>query len=683
MFNIVFSYLKAVSIPINRVKKFLFFLSALTLSSYMPSNTLLAKTDDWIKYVHIDANIADGSSVDVSFLLDPPAGKHGFVKVKKDGFYFEDGLEARFWGINIVSERAFPSHAESQYIAKRLAQMGINIVRFHQLDNNSNNRLSIFGKNPESTRKLDFSVLDKFEYFWAQLKKKGIYLYINLTSNRKIQQRDLEGRFTDSSFHIQGEFIPEFIELQKIYAKSLLTHINPYTSTSLVSDPCLALIAIQNEDSLFYINQAPIFRLQSESKNILDNQYAIWTSINYGLKSSNVKVELPPHWRLGKEDVFTDKVYKFLYDTQLNYYKEITKYLRDIGVKIPIAGSNHWTHHLADLRSNSEMDFVDRHKYKSHPIGGYSIKEKCDKTPLVLDDKESIFQNLAARRILGLPYVISEWNVGLGNKYQATHQLLMSVISCLQGWNAIQFETGPLTKNKVPLHYAFSSSTHPVQSALWPISSLIFHRKELEAFTDNRYIKFDKHEALKFGQKNILLSNYEFYLLAKTGIVFDEIYSPPKNNLTNKISSNHLNNKFKWDRKRGVIKLDTNYTKAAAGFIGGKSFNFDDLIINPLTEYGIVVISSLEDKKKMISSKLLIVSVAMAKSNDNQGYPIFVKPVDTSIEFLDSYDHIRAFALSFNGKSKERIILQKNVKGNYEIHLGNKYNAIQYLIDLQ
>ena len=34
-------------------------------------------------------------------VLDAPAGKHGFVKVKDGHFYFEDGTRARFWGTKI------------------------------------------------------------------------------------------------------------------------------------------------------------------------------------------------------------------------------------------------------------------------------------------------------------------------------------------------------------------------------------------------------------------------------------------------------------------------------------------------------------------------------------------------------------------------------------------------------
>ena len=43
--------------------------------------------------------------LDFSFVLDAPAGKHGFLQIKDDHFYFEDGTRARFLGFNIAASR--------------------------------------------------------------------------------------------------------------------------------------------------------------------------------------------------------------------------------------------------------------------------------------------------------------------------------------------------------------------------------------------------------------------------------------------------------------------------------------------------------------------------------------------------------------------------------------------------
>ena len=69
------------------------------------------------------------SPVDVSFLLDAPAGKHGPVIVK-DGHLAtrDDGRRIRFWGVNITDwskgSRQIPSKEDAAYIAGTLARFG-------------------------------------------------------------------------------------------------------------------------------------------------------------------------------------------------------------------------------------------------------------------------------------------------------------------------------------------------------------------------------------------------------------------------------------------------------------------------------------------------------------------------------------------------------------------------------
>src|SRR6202034_3935185 len=82
--------------------------------------------------------MAAHSPVDVSYLLDAPAGKHGFVVVKDGHLATEDGQRIRFWGVNITDwskgSRQIPSKEDASYIASTLARFGVNSVRFQFLD---------------------------------------------------------------------------------------------------------------------------------------------------------------------------------------------------------------------------------------------------------------------------------------------------------------------------------------------------------------------------------------------------------------------------------------------------------------------------------------------------------------------------------------------------------------------
>ena len=78
------------------------------------------------------------SPVDVSFLLDAPAGRHGFIQVKDGHLATGDGQRIRFWGVNITDwsrgSRQIPSKEDAPYIAATLARFGVNCARLQFLD---------------------------------------------------------------------------------------------------------------------------------------------------------------------------------------------------------------------------------------------------------------------------------------------------------------------------------------------------------------------------------------------------------------------------------------------------------------------------------------------------------------------------------------------------------------------
>src|SRR5678815_1479147 len=75
------------------------------------------------------------SVVDVSWLNDPPAGGHGFVRVRDGHFVDGRGQRLRFLASNFTFGSCFPEHDTADKLAARLASLGINCVRFHHTDN--------------------------------------------------------------------------------------------------------------------------------------------------------------------------------------------------------------------------------------------------------------------------------------------------------------------------------------------------------------------------------------------------------------------------------------------------------------------------------------------------------------------------------------------------------------------
>ena len=120
-----------------------------------------------------------------SHLLDAPAGKHGFVEAKKGHLYFEDGTRARFLGFNVAARSNTPDHETADRMAERFASMGVNIIRLHAADAPVGEKPGSWSSCREAplldyasgtSRKFNPDGLDRFDYFAAKLKEKGIYV---------------------------------------------------------------------------------------------------------------------------------------------------------------------------------------------------------------------------------------------------------------------------------------------------------------------------------------------------------------------------------------------------------------------------------------------------------------------------------------------------------------------------
>ena len=205
-------------------------------------------------------NEPNAGIADVSWLNEKPAGKHGFVSVRDGHFVDGSGRRIRFLATNFTFGSAFPSHEEADALAARLASMGMNCVRFHHIDKHSAPAGIWLGGRPKLDT-FDPGQLDKLDYFIAQLKKQGIYANLNLHVSRQYW----EGADFDEGIGKDGTrsgTLPKYgkgldkidgrmVAMQRDYARDLLTHVNPYTGLAYVADPCVAIVEINNENTLF------------------------------------------------------------------------------------------------------------------------------------------------------------------------------------------------------------------------------------------------------------------------------------------------------------------------------------------------------------------------------------------------------------------------------------------------
>lgn len=176
-----------------------------------------------------------------------------FITTDGAGQFMLGADPIRFWGVNLTTGACFPQQADASGIASRMRKMGINLVRFHHMDNPwTSSEGSIFLQNG-STTSLNPVTLDRLHYFLATLKKEGVYANINLHVSRTFTEAD-GVMYADSILEfgkVVNYFDEQIIQLQKQYARQLLTTVNPYTGLSIADDPVMAMLEITNENTLY------------------------------------------------------------------------------------------------------------------------------------------------------------------------------------------------------------------------------------------------------------------------------------------------------------------------------------------------------------------------------------------------------------------------------------------------
>lgn len=541
-------------------------------------------TAGWYVYEYPKADEVDGTLLDVSGLLDAPAGKHGFL-IGTDGekFCFEDGTRIRFFGMNLAGASAYMDYPDAAETAKRLAQNGFNIVRLHLIDSGS--RDGIWGRKAVGGRVLRKDIMDRLCFLFSELKKRGIYIMIDLMISMPptadLPYTDLENM--ENGLKTYSYFDEALIEEQKKYADMLLSYYNPYTGMRLKDDPALALIDLKNEDFLLGKNclGSEYYEdlLEQEFNTWLLEKYgtrealkAVWESTmvpgevakthisdaDYSITEPALAAEEDPamgtvalfEHRFQHEDNLPinrqrDKI-QFLAMVQERYYSQMTAYLREIGVKCRVTGATCFTTNGRDrpmYYSNRNTDFIDSHTYTAM-VSSVRYTDGAVRTAgpdsMLADGWASVLNQTAARTVYGLPNTISEWNDVAPNKYRSESMILMSAYSALRGMHPFCFAwcddsegiAKMTTDNYAKTCFGFSES--PEQMAAMPAAARIFLRGDVQE-AEAGYYPMRQRGDEPFAMDRYVYTNETQWmanlgLIGKTGMIFDDkAYDPGAN----------------------------------------------------------------------------------------------------------------------------------------------------------
>lgn len=679
----------------------------------------------------------DGSDnvTNMSHLLDAPAGKHGFVRVE-NGRFVTDAGPIRFHGTNLTGPANFPEYEDAERLADRLARFGINCVRLHYIDADYGNFLNekqrgIFMDDSTTQRNLDPDQLNKLDYLVAQLKERGIYVNMNLHVGRKLDERD---GFTgyDQRPHLDkgvDNFEPRMIELQKEYARDLLTHVNPYTGLSYIDDPCVAMVEINNENGLLHrYHRGDIDLLPEPYSGELRDQWNRWLNKKYPSRESLINAwnwqedlsdnqtgeEVPfPTIRLDDSTTLGAKrdFYQFLFDTESNYWTGMSKYLKEeIGVKSVIAGTQLG---FSSPFIQGELDYTCEHAYWCHP----SIREDWRIRNESVVNSMTTIKRLSAQRINGKPYIIGEYNHPFPNQYGAEGQPLLRSYGALQGWDGV-FEYTFNHRQEYDLNYNnyfFSINDRTDVLAHLPACAAIYLRGDVKEAKDSMNASvdfasyFEKLVSDRSLGANISFADFDtnLSLVHRAGITLngDDIDNTKQDNLIGKIIKSDTK-ELTWNREiadKGYFTVNTPNSKLFTGFPEGREISLGDIDLNiGDTRLGWTTVSLVSQNATGFGntgepSNILLTATGVTENKgmkikkldekhitltDWGRAPVYTEGIPLTITLPSDPEKTKCFALDPEGQRKQEVPITA-FEGRTKIVLEPDYKTIWYEIEIK
>ena len=404
----------------------------------------IAQKDGWTPVV-FSGRIQPGSALDF-FALRPTGfrvGEHGRIVVRGGQFEFAErpGVPLRFWGVNFNYGASVPPETEAGQIAARLARLGYNSVRLHHHDGG-------IVRKTDSGVELDEGKMRRMDALIAACAKQGIYVSTDLYVSRKASRAGLSVSGTDRD--VKGMEYKELLLFHEGVAsdyfgfvRAFLNRVNVFTGVRYADDPAIAFLSLVNENE-FGNHGAKNFA----NHDCIRRAWFDWIEARrrtnpreYGLVPENAN---PSDLLRGPADSPLAKAFMhFVAEAERRFVAKAKAVIcGELGCKALVTSLNGYQNWLAYQPVRAEcFDYVDTHFYTDHPKyrpkgGKYPLKtqENCENP---VKNGRLASTGLAPMRILGKPFVLTEFNYCAPGRFRALGNLAFGSMASLQDWSGL------------------------------------------------------------------------------------------------------------------------------------------------------------------------------------------------------------------------------------------------------
>jgi len=668
--------------------------------------------DALLKPFVMNHRAATTSPADVSFLLDAPAGKDGFVRVEGSHFVRPNGKRIRFWGVHLTDwspgSIELPAKEDTPMYARTLARYGVNIVRLHFLDKWA--PTGIVDGSKDDTRSFDPQQLDRLDFLVAELKKNGIYMDLNLNVGREYKDGDglpdarRLGRAKGVTLYDR-----RLIELQKEYARNLLTHVNPYTKTEYRNEPAIAIVEILNENGIgqgynppskFYADELDVIyndwlkaNLKPDELQKLREEAGAAANASIPRLAGNARATAAKH-RYETE-------VRFFMDLENKFYQDMKAFVRGVGVKQPIIGTADHGHSgppWAMLTSLFKLDALDGHIYWNQYVGVNNV-------PMVNDPSHSTVVQLSRTAVAGKPYTVSETNHPFPNEYASEGIPIIAAYAGFQDWDMVIMYTFEPKKAADWAPYVgdpFDLSLDPVRMTEMASGALMFLRGDVKPARQTVERTYSKEQVVDAGllpgglrpgsEQPYFTPGFPLALPLEHAVRIKSLEGAP----TAKLAASGANpivsdtKELSWytsDAKTGLVTVETDRAQALIGFIKANGKTLKNLSADITNDFATIVLTSMDGQSLARSGKMLLNAGSRVANTDQkwneartglagrgaQGHaPTLIEPVTGAVTLrnIEGARSVSAVALDGSGKPIGDPVQAKKTAAGWELPIG-------------
>ena len=646
------------------------------------------------------------SVINLSFLLDAPAGKDGFIRVQGSHLVGPDGKPIRFWGFNLTEwsrgSVEIPSKEDAPMWADTLARFGVNYVRLHFLDLAAPR--GMIDATRDDTQHFDPAQLDKEDFFISELLKRGIYVDLNLNVGRGTKAGDnvlvVQNRIAKGPLL----FDKRLIELEKDYSHQLLTHVNPYTKKAYVDEPGVAIVEIVNEDAI-YVGWSSRDAYDQE----LTGLYNTWLQKNLSSEKLAMLRELAgvtnnePVPRLkgaavrnaSKERYYTEC--NFFMDLESGFFKEMSFYLKNtLKVKCPVIATADHSHSGSGyslLADTSQLDVVDGHTYWQHP-GERNFKN----APMVNDPFNSTVIELSRTAVADKPYTVSEVNNPFPNQFASEGIPILAAYARFLDWSAVVWYTFEPKRDPNWNPYVgdpFDMSLDPDKMPQMAAGALMFVREDLDSAKQTVERSYSREQVmdsrfLPGTERPYFTHGFPLSVPLLHGSRIRSLTGKPTTAIKADGSSPYKSDtgQLVWytnSNQTGLVTIDSPRSQGLVGFVKANSKPVSNLAADVKNDFCAIIVNSLESKPISSAGKLLLTACVRVENTGmqwdarrtrvtEQGQsPTLIEPVTGMIILrnLKRAKKVSAIALDGSGRPIGDPIIARKTAAGWGIPVGD------------